>query len=230
MSMFTILIQPQKNMDFGNVGVEKPRLLLRNQKCEESQRNQSERYYIINPQIFTYGFYIIPSLGQQVYSSPKYRLGFDIWALVLFLSVMIPTIIWTFVPAPNDILRAESTTPMLDIAASVMQIMAISCICVLINKGAGKVRFTPLVFLSALCVLLYYAGWAIYYCGISSPWVILLMTIPPSAALILYAVDRRNLPAIVLAGCFAELHLLFAVSNFIRQRMNGISADWRKYP
>ena len=42
------------------------------------------------------------------------------------------------------------------------------------------------------------------------------MTIPPSAALILYAVDRRNLPAIVLAGCFAVLHLLFAVSNFIR--------------
>ena len=105
---------------------------------------------------------------------------------------------------------------MLDIAASVMQIMAISCICVLINKGAGKVRFTPLVFLSALCVLLYYAGWAIYYCGISSPWVILLMTIPPSVALILYAVDRMNLPAIVLAGGFAVLHLLFAVSNFIR--------------
>ena len=41
-------------------------------------------------------------------------------------------------------------------------------------KGAGKVRFTPLVFLSALCVLLYYAGWVIYYCGIGSPWVILL--------------------------------------------------------
>ena len=146
----------------------------------------------------------------------KYRLGFDIWALVLFLSVMIPTIIWTFVPAPNDILRAESTTPVLDITASVLQFMAISCICVLINKGAGKVRFTPLVFLLALCVLLYYVGWAIYYCGISSPWVILLMTIPPSAALILYAVDRMNLPAVVLAGGFAVLHLLFAVSYFIR--------------
>ena len=57
----------------------------------------------------------------------KYRLGFDIWALVLFLSVMIPTIIWTFVPAPNDILRAESTTPVLDIAAC------------LIRKGVHKV-------------------------------------------------------------------------------------------
>ena len=146
----------------------------------------------------------------------KYRLGFDIWALVLFLSVMIPTIIWTFVPAPNNILRAESTTPVLDITASVLQFLAISCICVLINKGAGKVRFTLLVFLSALCVLLYYAGWDIYYCGIGSPWVIFLMTIPPSAALILYAVDRRNLPAIVLACGFAVLHLLFAVSNFIR--------------
>ncbi len=42
------------------------------------------------------------------------------------------------------------------------------------------------------------------------------MTIPPSVALILYAVDRMNLPAIVLAGGFAVLHLLFAVLNFIR--------------
>ena len=102
---------------------------------------------------------------------------------------MIPTIIWNFVLAPNDILRAESTTLVLDIAASVLQFMDISCFCFLINIDASKVRFTPLVFLSALCVLLYYAGWTIYYCGISSPWVILLMTIPPSAALVLYAVD-----------------------------------------
>ena len=34
-----------------------------------------------------------------------YRLGFDIWALILFLAVMIPTIIWAFVPAQDDILR-----------------------------------------------------------------------------------------------------------------------------
>jgi len=145
-----------------------------------------------------------------------YRFGFDIWALVLFLAVMIPSVIWAFVPASNDILRTESATPAVDTIASVLQFMAIAFLCVVINKGAGKVRLSPLVILSALCVLIYYAGWVLYYCCISAPWVILLLTIPPCLALILYAVDRKNLPASILAIGFAICHLVFAIVNFIR--------------
>ena len=40
----------------------------------------------------------------------KYKMGFDIWALVLFVVIMIPNIIWFAIPAPNDILRTESIT------------------------------------------------------------------------------------------------------------------------
>lgn len=43
-----------------------------------------------------------------------YKFGFDIWAAVIFLAVMIPTIVWAFVPAPTDILRTESATPVVD--------------------------------------------------------------------------------------------------------------------
>ena len=146
----------------------------------------------------------------------QYRLGFDIWALVLFLAVMIPTVIWAFVPASNDILRTESATPAVDTIASVLQFMAIAFLCVVINKDAGKAWLSPLVILSVLCVLIYYAGWVLYYCGISDAWVILLMTVPPCLALILYAVDRKNLPAIILASGFSICHLFFAIVNFIR--------------
>ncbi|MGN1220418.1 MAG: hypothetical protein ACI4TU_05720 [Candidatus Cryptobacteroides sp.] len=98
-----------------------------------------------------------------------YKFGFDIWAAVIFLAVMIPTIVWAFVPAPNDILRTESATPVVDAAASALQFLAIACLCVLINKDAGKVRLSPLVILPILCILTYYAGWAAYYCGIIAP-------------------------------------------------------------
>ena len=146
-----------------------------------------------------------------------YKLGFDIWALILFLAVMIPTIIWAFVPAPNDVLRTESATPIVDTIASALQFIAIACLCVLISKDAGKVRLSPQVILSGLCVLIYFAGWVLYYCGFSASWVILLMTLSPCLALILYAADRRNLPAAILASGFAICHLIFAIVNFICQ-------------
>lgn len=144
-----------------------------------------------------------------------YRFGFDIWALVLFMAVMIPTIIWAFVPAPNDFLRIESVTPAVDTIASVLQFMAIVFLCVVNNKEAEKVRLSHLVSLSGLCILIYYAGWVLYYCGIIAPWVILLLTIPPCLALILYAADRKNLPASILAIGFAICHMVFAIVNFI---------------
>jgi hypothetical protein len=46
--------------------------------------------------------------------------------------------------------------------------------------------------------------------------VILLLTIPPCLALILYAADRKNLPAAILASGFAICHLIFAIVYFIQ--------------
>lgn len=145
----------------------------------------------------------------------QYRFGFDIWTLVLFMAVMTPTIIWAFVSAPNDILRTESATPAVDTIASILQFMAVASLCAVINKEAGKVRLSPLVILPALCVLIYYAGWVVYYCGISAPRVILMMTVPPCLALILYAADRKNLPAAILASGFAICHLIFAFAKVL---------------
>ncbi|MBO6032889.1 MAG: hypothetical protein J6Q22_15740 [Prevotella sp.] len=147
--------------------------------------------------------------------SMKYRWGFDVWGLGLFLLMMIPTMVWSMVPAPNDVLRTESVTPVVDTIASTLQFLAIACLCVLINKTRGKLRFSPLVFLTVICIVLYFAGWALYYCGSTGAWVILLLTIPPSLALVLFAVDRKNLPAAMLATGFAICHLIFALVNFI---------------
>ena len=40
----------------------------------------------------------------------KYRFGFDVQGLLLFIVIMIPNFIWFDLPAPNDILRADSAT------------------------------------------------------------------------------------------------------------------------
>ena len=55
----------------------------------------------------------------------KYKIGFDIWGLILFLVIMIPNFIWFAVPAPNDILRVESVTKVADAIGSVSQVLMV---------------------------------------------------------------------------------------------------------
>lgn len=146
----------------------------------------------------------------------KYKFGFDIAGLILFLLVMAPTFIWMAVPAPNDVLRAESVTPMVDIIGSVCQILFIACLCIIINKERSKLRFSPLVIASMVCVVMYFLGWILYYAGITNTWVILLLTLPPCVAFILFALDRKNLPAVVFATGFTICHLIYGIVNFIK--------------
>ena len=145
----------------------------------------------------------------------NYRFGFDVWGLLLFLLVMLPNFIWFAVPAPNDVLRAESVTPVVDAIASVCQVLTIACLCFLINEARGKLRFSPLVIAAVVCVAAYYLGWGLYYSGIANTWVILLMTLPPCLSFILFAADRKNLPAVLFAMVFAVCHCIFGVANFI---------------
>ena len=145
----------------------------------------------------------------------KYRFGFDVWGLILFLLVMLPNFIWFAVPAPNDVLRAKSSTPIFDAIASVCQILTVACLCFVINKERSKLRFSPLVIVAVICVVVYYLGWVLYYTGIASNWVILMLTIPPCLAFIFFVVDRKNLPAVLFATVFAMCHFVFAVVNFI---------------
>ena len=144
-----------------------------------------------------------------------YRFGFDVWGLIFFLMVMLPNFIWFAVPAPNDVLRAESVTPVVDMVASVCQVLTVACLCFVINKERGKLRFSLLVIATMVCVIVYYIGWLLYYTGIVNVWVILLLTISPCLAFILFAADRKNLPAVVFATAFAVCHLIFAIINFI---------------
>ena len=145
----------------------------------------------------------------------KFRFGFDFWGLILFLIVMLPNFIWFAVPAPNDVLRAESVTPVVDMIASVCQVLTVASLCFVIHKERSKLRFSPLVIAAVVCILIYYIGWVLYYSGTVTAMVILMLTIPPCLAFILFAIDRKNLPAVLFALGFAICHLVFAIVNFI---------------
>jgi hypothetical protein len=145
-----------------------------------------------------------------------FRFGFDIWGLLLFLLVMLPNFIWFAFPAPNDVLRAESMTPIIDTIASVCQVLMVACLCFVINEKKGNLHFSTLMTAAIACIVIYYAGWLLYYNGVATPWVILLLTLPPCLAFIFFTIDRKNLPAILFATIFAVCHLIFADVNYIK--------------
>lgn len=146
----------------------------------------------------------------------KYAFGFEPWGLALFLLIMIPTVIWSAVPAPNDMLRASSLTPRIDAIGSVFQVLMIAAVCLVKNKERAAFRATPLVAGAVLCCLLYGASWAAYYCGMANAAVIVGLTVPPCMAFLFFALDRKNGIALVPILGFTACHVIYAAVNFMQ--------------
>ncbi len=143
------------------------------------------------------------------------KITFNISALILFVIIMLPNIVWFIVPSPNDILRAESTTPILDVFATVAQVMTIAALCIIKNSTAKKLDVTAFIILSLVFCLMYYICWVLYYLNTVNAFVIIGLSVFPCAAFAAYAVDRKNYIALFPTGLFAVLHLASSVINFI---------------
>ncbi|MEG2328750.1 hypothetical protein [Anaerorhabdus sp.] len=145
----------------------------------------------------------------------NYQMGFDVWGLILFLIIMFPNFIWFAIPATNDVLRNKSITPVVDMVASVFQVIMVVALCIIINKNRykpmKKVLFRGIVIL----LILYYIGWYLYYAGIINQVVILDLIIAPCLVFILFSISRKNVVALLSASIFMLCHILYGVINFI---------------
>ena len=145
----------------------------------------------------------------------NYKFCFNICSLLLFLIIMLPNFIWFAIPAPSDILRADSVTPIVDAIGSFCQIFFIIALCILQRKSTPKIQVNLLIIMIIVSVLLYFTGWIFYYIGVTNPLIILLLTIPPCSAFIFLAIDRKNGIALIPAICFTICHITYAVINYI---------------
>ncbi|MCM1578033.1 MAG: hypothetical protein NC078_04460 [Ruminococcus sp.] len=145
----------------------------------------------------------------------KYKFGFEPWGAALFIVIMLPGIVWTFVPAVNDILRAESVTKELDGVGSMFRALSAAAVCFVKNRDAQKRGLSPFISAVIGCCLLYYGSWAAYYGGIASAAVILGLTVPPCTAFLFFAIDRKNYAAVVPIAAFTVCHTVYGVVNFI---------------
>lgn len=145
----------------------------------------------------------------------KYKLSFEIWGFLLFLIIMIPNFIWFAIPAPNDVLRADSMTETMDAIASVCQVLMVAALCIFKNREGKKLGVTPWIMISAGCCLLYFLSWIIYYAGIVNSVVILGLTLFPCLAFLFFAIDRKNEIALIPICIFTICHLIYGIVNFM---------------
>ena len=145
----------------------------------------------------------------------KYKIGFQIGGLILFLIIMLPNFYWFAVPAPHDLLRAGSVTPALDGIASIAQVLLVVALCILVNRNSKRMGISPLIIGTVLCCLLYYAGWVCYYRGVTNAVVVLDLCLAPCLAFLCFALDRKNAIAVIPTLVFAVCHTMYGVINFI---------------
>lgn len=145
----------------------------------------------------------------------KYKLGFNVWGLLLFLIIMLPNFYWFAVPAPNDVLRAESTTGTIDTIASIAQVLMIIALCIIVNKDSKKIMMSPLIIATIISCFLYFMGWIFYYQGVTNAVVILTLCVFPCLAFLFFAIDRKNRVAIIPILIFTVCHLIYGVINFV---------------
>ncbi len=145
----------------------------------------------------------------------KYKMGFDIWGLITFIIIMIPNFIWFAVPAPNDILRGESVTETVDTIASICQVLMLMSLCTIINQNRKKISITRFIIATIICCLLYFLCWIFYYAGVTNAIVILGMIIFPCLTFLFFAIDRKNMIAIIPISIFSICHLIYGMVNHI---------------
>lgn len=144
------------------------------------------------------------------------RPGFEPGGLVLFLIIMLPNIIWFLIPAPFDILRNASVTPVWDGMASVFQILLVVSLCALKNIRAPKRSFhSPFLWASVLLCLGYFLSWLLYYFGVAASAVPLLLCLFPCASFLFYSWDRKNGAALLAGIAFTLCHTMSTLFNFI---------------
>jgi len=146
---------------------------------------------------------------------PNKKIKFDIWGLALFSIIMIPNLIWAAIPAPNDILRAESVTPIVDMFASVFQVILVAALCITM-QGKQKTPVGKQFLLGIiLAILVYFSGWVWYYKGTVNQVTILILCVAPCLAFIFFSVARKNKVALIAAILFMICHLIFSIGNFM---------------
>lgn len=143
------------------------------------------------------------------------RFGFSPGGLLAFALVMLPNLLWLFVPPPSDPLAANSApSALLELLEHASQWVLVAALVFLVHREKGR-RSRVFLFAAALPLAGYYALWAAYYAGMSPAWLLLGLAVLPPLFFCLAAVWLKNWAALPPAVVFGLAHLAVTCSNYL---------------
>lgn len=149
-----------------------------------------------------------------MFNIKNYRLGFEFCGFILSLAILLPSVIWYFIPAPNDVLRSADSIFALGMTAAVLRGLTMLTSSFLINLDSRELKFNIASFLIFSFGAIYYIGWFLYYAGFANAFTLTLLAVSPVIMLASLAVDRKNIFALVMSASFAVVHIVCIVIGF----------------
>ena len=147
----------------------------------------------------------------------QFRLGVDLWALGLFVLLMIPNVIWWCWSPGYDILRnVESKTVAMDVFAYIFQAVSIAVLVFVVRREQARIKPDEMFFMfTVLSLFLYYAAWVFYFCAYVNVAVIIFLAVFPCTALGCFAALRKNWIALLPVVLFFAWHLASTLINYV---------------
>lgn len=146
--------------------------------------------------------------------------GFWVLGAVLFAVQEIPYILMPFIRLKtNPIMNMTETSPVLDVCEKILGSLCIALMMFVIHRdavffsiaeGREKLFFT----LAALILLANFAGWALYFTGRQSLFVMMafIVAMPPLYYMAI-GLWRQNTPLVITGAVFLAVHFLHVLGN-----------------
>lgn len=146
--------------------------------------------------------------------------GFWALGLLLFAVQEIPYILMPFIHLKtNPIMNMTETSPALDVCEKILGSLCIALMIFIIHRdavffsiaaGREKLFFT----LAALILLANFAGWALYFTGRQSLFVMMafIVAMPPLYYMAI-GLWRQNTPLVITGAVFLAVHFLHVLGN-----------------
>lgn len=145
----------------------------------------------------------------------KYRFGFDVRALILFIVMMLPNIIWFVSPNQDNLTSEGSLVDGLEIIVSIAQVIMVGALCFVMNDAREVPMKKWNTILIYAMVTLYYIGWVFYYFGTVNLLLIVILSVTPGVAFLIFSIARKNIIAMIATIVFLICHLIASLIIFM---------------
>lgn len=142
------------------------------------------------------------------------RFGLSRLGLLAVALLMLPNLIFLFATPPDNVLATNSAaSPLLDILENIGRFGVMASLIILRTEAPPR---RGLLIPAGICLVGYYALWALYFTGHTDGLILLGLAVLPSACFLLVALSLRNWVALAFGALFAVTHTAITWTNYLQ--------------